>query len=321
MVLFMAAGQLTVQKYSWSMDMGDSLIKDYAVSLPIPKHRLELSLDYFRIDNSLDVFDVRKINESEKNEESEKYLFSDMSGFKAIVNYGLFDSSCLHSTYTYRTIEYGTGKLDINSVELSLKQNINNRPYGIMPYINIDAGFRWNRAKPPSAVSSSSWEDKSPYMRIIAGGIFGNVFPNFFIEYGYVQINSAIKPEYALSVQTDDTGVFNSQPIDTGRNENRIRTGISLLVKFPYTAMSCFSYEYIALLRDNDMGKPDDNHLLKADVSYFLSDNFILNIGHEYYYRQFNGVIPSLFNQFSQSSHIQRYYAARIGITVLFGGR
>ncbi len=305
-------------KTAFAIDMGDSLIRDYPVSLPIPKHRLEISLDYLRIDNTLDVFDAIEPEKSGESSISRDFEMSDMSGFRAFANFGLFEKTTLHAQFIQRDIEYGRDDLSVRSLDFAVKQNINNRRYGNLPYLSIDAGFRSNTAEPPDFISTHEWKDQTPYARLVIGAIAGDFYPNLFFEYGYATIDSELNPEYAEKLN-DPSGNREEASTDTSRHESSFRTGLCILVRFPYTAMSRIEYRYLKLFRDGFENEPDDNHIFKFDMNFFITERIIFNFGNIYYHRQFNGVIPAIFSEYTQNSFDQNYFRFHIGFTVLFG--
>ena len=162
--------------------------------------------------------------------------------------------------------------------------------------------------------------DITPYIRLTAGKFFANFFPNLYIEYGHSSISSKIDStltDYVPESLSENTLGF---PIDLDRDEDYLKTGINLMVKLPLRIQVHLEYNYIRLFREDGLDYINYNHVFKADIDWFIKKWLVLNIGGVCYDRQFNGVIPFLYNEHTQTTFDHRYGMAHIGITCLFGG-
>jgi hypothetical protein len=351
-------------------DLGDSVLRNYPSALTLPKKRLEISLGYLRIDDTIDIFDFRESAFSSGSKASRFGALGDMTGFELLVNYGLFDKTTLQSAFASRDIDYGFSSLDVGSYNFSVKQNINNKAHDMFPFLALDAGIRGNTADDQIARdedeinaiidrfftkdidvrinSSYVWFDKetengsvsygvpkigksipqistedaadlTAYFRATTGRIWGRFFPNFYVEYGHTKISSKIDTTLTEYIPDELTGDIPELPIDLDRDENYLKPGISLLIKFPFWALVHLEYSYMKLFRDSHLDFIDYNHIFEADVNFFIRKWLVLNIGGVFYERQLNGIIPFLYNEYTQTTFDHQYGRAQIGLTFIFG--
>lgn len=295
---------------TWAQDLGGSVLRDYPSALTIPKGRFEVSLDYLTADAP--------------NDDSQTATDA-LYGLRLLANYGLGRRTTLMSAVTHQNIDLGSDNLTVFSADLSLKRNLILRRRGL-PKLAIDAGIRTDRAIDEGAFSVATSTDNNQtgsasiydlkdttyYARLTAGQIWGPFFPHLFLEYGQNDID-AKADIYANEVISDAS-------LDLGRSETYLKTGLSLLLKFPYTALLHLEYDYLRLFRDQKLTIIDDNHFLKADFNTYLTPSLIINVGGQYAFHQLNGRIPFLYQETNQDTFDRKYSCLQFGITFLFGG-
>jgi hypothetical protein len=296
----------------WAQDLGGSVLRDYPSALTVPKGRFEISLDYLTAD--------LPENESQIGT-------GDLPGFRLLANYGLLHHTTIMSAFTYQTLKLGIDELKIFSADLSLKRNLISWQRGWIPKLSINAGIRTNMAldedrilvdvnpgnDDTTHVSIYDLKDNTAYARFTAGQIVGRLFPHLFLEYGHSNIYA--KADFA----TKEVPPGFSH--DLGRNEDYLKTGISFLIKFPYKSLLHLEYDYLKIFRDQELDEVDDNHILKADINYYLTPSMALNLGWQYNFHQLNGQIPFLYQEFNQENFDQKYNCLKFGLTFLFGGK
>lgn len=363
---------LSVLFFSFSTfanDMGDSIIRDYPVSLTLPKNRLELSIDYLRIDDATDIFDIPDEIIDDVSTTYHSDTLSDMSGFRTFVNYGLFDKTTIQTSFTYRDMDYGIAKMKVKTFDISWKQNIIDTHDMVEPFLSIDFGFRYDYASdqsfsdktdintvlkrivkgvtldihsdkiwfikdtngtktyspipkegnPLPIITNEHMNDYTPYVRLTIGKILGTIFPNLFVEYGQTHISSSVDFSLKDRVPDDVKDRFPEMPIDLDRYEDYVKGGVCVLWKYPYSLMGRIEYQYLKMFRDSGLDEADDNHIVKADMNWFITPRLIFNIGAEYYHCQFNGIIPFLYNEYTQTTFDHHYGRFQIGVSYLFG--
>ena len=302
--------------------MGDAPMRDYTVSLSIPKGRLEIGFDLLLMDDNIDMFDTRDDSDSDEEDKAEDEKHNDIGdlfGVRAFLNYGLSDRTAFQSVFVRRDLEYGDdGSLKISSGDLWVRQVLSNEKYGNFPYVVTDVGMRFNMLDDAGNAPFSKMADYTPFARLTAGFILEDLFPNVFAEYGHSMIDAEFDAD-ANIVKLDSDGNV-EEVSDPKRNEHQFRTGLGIMIRFPYTSMFSLEYSYVRLIRDDGEYRKD-NHIVKSDVCRFITESLILNLGCTYYYRQYNGVIPFLCNDFTRNDFDQSYLEAHVGLTYLFGGR
>lgn len=287
-----------------AVDLGDSVLRDYPVSLPLHQKRVELSIDYARIDDSLMSDKTQPANASYLNSGPER---SDMA--KVLLNYGLFDLTTLQTGFHYQRLNYKLSDIDLKSFDISVKQTVSDNMFGWLPFIAFDAGLKTNFAD--DLTYHEKIDDKTLFIRLTAGEIFGNLFPNAYIEYGYTDIDA---------VADADAGTPPGSGMGLDRTESYMEAGLCVLWKFPYTALIRAEYSYLRMIRDDGMGGPESNHIARANFNYFLTEGLIINVGWTYYHRELNGVVPLLFNENTADEFDRKAVETYVGFTLLFEG-
>jgi hypothetical protein len=296
----------------WAQDLGGSVLRDYPSALPLPKGRFEFSCDYLTADSP--------DNDSQTATRA-------LQAFRLLANYGLGRRTTIMSAWSHQNIDLGSDNLTLFSTDVSLKHNLIFRHRGFIPKVAINAGIRTDRALDEDTFSVNAGADNNQtgsaaiydlkdttyYARLTAGQIWGRFFPHLFLEYGQNEINA--KADIYANDMTLDAST------DLGRSETYLKTGLSLLLKFPYTALLHLEYDYLRLFRDQKLTIIDDNHFLKADLNYYLTPSLVINLGGQYAFHQLNGRIPFLYQDVNQGTFDRKYSCLQLGFTVLFGGR
>jgi len=73
-------------------------------------------------------------------------------------------------------------------------------------------------------------------------------------------------------------------------------------------------FEYDKFIRDEGLDYIDFNYIIDADISYKLSKQILLFAGAKIMYRQLNGEIPYLYNEYSQTSYDHKYGYTKYGL-------
>ncbi len=286
-----------------SVDLGDSVLRDYPVALTLPKKRVEISLDYARIDDAFFSDRARPADAHYLNTGPEE-----TNGARVLLNYGLFDRTTLQTGFFYRDLDFGPDDMAVASFDISVKQTLSDRMFGWFPFIAMDAGLRTNYTD--DLAYHDKIDDKTLFIRLTGGEIFGNLFPNAYLEYGFTDIDAT----------AGGGGGPAGLSLGLDRTESYLEAGLCFLWKFPYDALIRAEYSYLRMLRDDGLGGPTANHIARVDFNYFVTRRFILNTGGVYYHRELNGVIPFLFNENTESGFDRKAFEVYLGFTLLFEG-
>ena len=355
----------------FGMDQNEIVMKDNPLATILPKNRLELSLDYLSINDTLDIFDVRD-DEFADNRNIDSSTLGDLKGGRLLLNYGLFPRTMLTAGVAYTDMDYLGSSLKTTTLDLSVRQMLIDSGQSGFPFnITIDLGVNANigrdtvftsessinqlidrftdenvsvvindqyvwfhretdsseiflgvprEGKPDPEVSIEEMQDISPFIRLTAGEMFEYFFPNIFVEYGHTFIDSQI--DSTLSAYFPDAleGRIPDLPIDLKREENYLKVGVNLLVKLPWNFMVGLEYNYLKLFRESNLDYLDYNQIVNADLYYRLTDRIALNVGGSYYERQLNGILPFLYNEYTQTTFDHKYGVVRFGVMILLGG-
>jgi hypothetical protein len=127
-------------------DLNGWLLGDYPMALPLLKGKIEIGLDYQRINESIDVLNVRK-DEYEKLSSADRATTpGDLWGVQLMLNYGLFNRTTLMSSFQYRHQDYGFDAIGIKTLDLALKQGLLDGRDGWFAGLALDMGIRVNWA-------------------------------------------------------------------------------------------------------------------------------------------------------------------------------
>ncbi|MBD3842918.1 MAG: hypothetical protein IE909_13760, partial [Campylobacterales bacterium] len=79
-----------------------------------------------------------------------------------------------------------------------------------------------------------------------------------------------------------------------------------------------FQMEYDKFKRDSGLDYIDYNYIIDANIDYKISQKMLFYVGGKIMYRQFNGQIPYLYNQYTQTTYDHKYGYAKMGIQYRF---
>ncbi|QTA83219.1 Uncharacterized protein dnl_56150 [Desulfonema limicola] len=343
---------------SYAENLGGSLLRDFPLALPLSQDRLEFSFDYLDLGDLTDVYGAQDgyLDNMQGFRALLNYgLFTDTTLQSSFIlrnlDYGTTTMQIFSSDISFKQMltKKRSAKSIFAALDIGIKTNyaddmvytdqadINRSIARFAPGISInnnDEEYVWfeknneiisekisrqNRSE--LQAGTQELYDFTPYLRLTAGKLMGSFFPNIHLEYGNPYIRSKSDSTLNEYIPESLSDQISNLPQDLDRSENYLKAGVCLLWKFPYKAMAHIEYNYIRLFRDNELGYlANDNHVIKADMSYFLTRRFILNMGGTYYHKQFNGVIPFINNEFTWSTFDDRYGRMHIGFTYLFQG-
>lgn len=362
---------LTPWQHCFGMDRDEIVLKDYPLAMTLPKNKLEVSLDYLSINDTLDIFDVRD-NTFSDNSNIDSATLGDLQGGRLWLNYGLFSKTMLMAGLGYEDMDYASTSLEVTRLDFSIRQIVVDSEQSRIPFgLTMDFGVHANigkdliftsdtdinrmidrftdqnvsveindqtvwfhkktdsgefslgvprEGKPDPYVSTEEMQDFSPFIRLTAGEMIENIFPNIFIEYGHTFIKSQIDSSLPAYFPDALDANIPSLPMDLDREENYLKIGANLLVKLPWNFMVGVEYNYLKLFRSDELNYLDYNQIVNADLFYRLTDRITLNLGGSYFERQLNGILPFFYNEYTQTTFDHPYGLVRFGVTVLFGG-
>ena len=173
-----------------------------------------------------------------------------------------------------------------------------------------------NLTSKPS-ITVSNMKDITPFVTLTAEKEFQYAFLSLFSSVGYTKIYTDIKAGInpADKATKDKLKNYNLSK-SLNRDETTLGIGFSITTKTPI--ITEFSYKYLRIFRDKDLDYINYNHIINLDFIKPVKKNWFVYLGGKLMYRQFNGVIPYLYNKYSQTTFDHKYGWARIGVGYYF---
>jgi hypothetical protein len=187
---------------------------------------------------------------------------------------------------------------------------------GFTIFENSAKGWQFGVLNTPD-VSIKDMKSYTGFLRVSAGKITGDVLSVLFMEAGASSIDTKIDSNLK-QYQAYKKYIGVKLPFDLGRDERYLEIGADFFVKFPDRIVWNFRYSYKRMFRDSNLDYIKYNHIVDTEINFYVTKNFSINIGGKYMHRQFNGEIPYLYNEYTQSTFDHKYGYAKIGFTYLF---
>ena len=322
------------------------------------KQTITFQLSYNRINDAIDIFNIKKTQIGSSNYGS----MGDSIGVDLKLDYKIDDVK-LTLMYDGLNIHYIDNMLKNRKLELLF--SIDFPPYYKFFFDNnsIDFGFITNYANDLDIKSDSTLN--SMLKKIKPNGSFYTSDGALFYDnktvilldrygnkiYPFIKISnmsdSSVYTRYTLNKE------FNNNKIDihSGVKLTKIKTTISLEPKdnnllqdaieslkipslyrseialfggikhsFKYkTILFENSYEYIRVFqREDDVSYNNKNHFLNTKISKKLTDNFTVFLKAKAMLNQFNSIIPYLYNRYTKTKYDKKYGYATIGFILNF---
>lgn len=159
-----------------------------------------------------------------------------------------------------------------------------------------------------SYISLTDTNDKSTYIRLLIGFYDNDSITDFYIGIKNTKVESILKakidtlPSVVKSLNHTETSYFLGFNYSISKN------------KIAYE----INYEYERFNRDKKLDYINYNHIIKTSISYAITRNIFITLNSKLMYRQFNGQIPYMYNQYTQTTFDHKYGYTGIGLHYLF---
>ncbi len=160
--------------------------------------------------------------------------------------------------------------------------------------------------------------DITRYIRLTFGKAYYNFYPNVFLEYGKTDIYGKIDTNLKYYVPKEFEDVLPKLPVNLDRDEQYLKAGFNTYIRTPFNTLTFLEYYYITIDRDKGLGYEHSNHVVRAEINYFATRHFVFFIGGIYMHRQLNGIIPFLYNRYTQTSFDHKYGWAEAGLIFIW---
>jgi len=206
---------------------------------------------------------------------------------------------------------------DINDIN-KLSKRYSNENFQIVP---DNGGLSVVNNNQSTQLSYYPWvglkdtSDNSFYLRAIAGINTDNGLYDFYVGIKHTKIKNTITANQELLslAATNNYDIYK----DLQRDENMFFLGTSILQEISDFVLE-FAYEFDYFKRDAGLDYINFNHIIDLSLDYKLSKNLLLFAGGKILYRQLNGQIPYLYNQYTQTTYDHMYGYAKFGLTYKF---
>ena len=242
----------------------------------------------------------------------EKYqFFSNFENTNALsLDFGIKFNKAGNINYTNKKYLETLAKkfLDVKNVK------IQNNKIGIVK--NNGTTEILNLTSPPS-IELSNMKDITPFINFTVEKEFQYAFFSAFTGMSYTKIYTDIKANINPADESTKEKIskYNlSKNLD--RNEKTLNIGFNITTKTPIIME--LSYKYLRIFRNKGLNYINYNHIINLDFIKPVKKNWFVYLGGKLMYRQFNGVIPYLYNQYSQTTFDHKYGYARIGVGYYF---
>ncbi len=206
----------------------------------------------------------------------------------------------------------------LNSMFQKVKPGSSFRIENGVIYYGENASIEFLDTEPPHLLISDM-KDDSFYIRFLAGTKIKRSVLNLFLGFKTTSIHSRInlKPDDPLL----QAAIESFGDLDLARHEQSLFGGFTWNIEYNRWLLD-LGYRYIRLFhRGSDLDETNDNHIIDAAVGYPLNDRTLLYVGGRLMLHQFNGVIPYLYNKYTQSKYDKKYGYARFGIVYNFDAK
>lgn len=259
-----------------------------------------------------------------------EYSSSSLSNTKLDIyaRYNLFDNK-MATLNSGISIDFGyvTNKLkdfyirDLDTIQQTIKTMFANLG-GTISKINATTLMYADNNLPPTTtfitnpyIVLKDTEDKSYYLRLLTGFYSKNSYTNFYTGIKTTSIKNTISTtQQVINLAATENITL---PLILDRKEKTIFAGFNYTLD-TNTFIYEFNYEYAYFIRDKGLDYMKDNHIINISVAYPIAKKLLLTTGAKIMYRQLNGQIPYLYNEYTQTSYDHKYGYASFGIIYNF---
>ena len=302
------------------------LIGDAPTALLLPKGQLETSFRYFKVNDSLDFFDVKE----SLNIDSE--TAGDMDGMVFGLRFGVNKKMTLFADRFQRDYNFGRGVLHVKTDFLGLRGPISRFNNGRNQYAyqlnyrrNTGSGISkrfssitFNNAvfnfNPPAEIQFGGVGDRELGFQLIATRqLRPKLLLSAFAEFSRADIISQLTSSLPISELQDVLSVLSY-------SQSKKDLGYGFHYKMDSKNMLQLDYHYLLLKRDKDVSDPVRvNEIVNASFQQKLSNHSFWHLSAKYMKNQFIGEHSFLYNRLVASRSAKKYGYLGLGYTFRYG--
>lgn len=309
-----------------SVDAFIDLIGDSPTALLLPKGQLESSFTFYKVNDSLDFFDVKDSLGVTSD------TAGDMNGMGFGLRFGLSSKWTLLLDRYQRDYNFGRGVLHVKTDEIGIRTPISRLNGGKNQYAlqinhrrNIGSGISkrfssitFNNAvfnfDPPAEINFGGVGDREYGIQLIASRqLRPKLMGSVFAEFSRADI---------ISNLTSSLPIDELQEVlqELSYSQSKKDLGYGFHYKLDSNNMLKADYHYLILKRSRDVSDPIRvNEIINAKFEQKLSNHSYWNLSAKYMKNQFIGEHSFLYNKLVASRSAKKYGYVGLGYTFRYG--
>ena len=164
-------------------------------------------------------------------------------------------------------------------------------------------------------VGMEDTNDMSWYLRVISGWAGSHGMVDLFGGMKQTTIKNRIVASNELARVARSKGIEIEKEL--GRSERNYFAGVSGRYEWDMMGIE-YLYQYDRFQRDSGLDYVNYNHTVELTLDWKVVKDILFYIGGKAMYRQLNGTIPYLYNEYTQTTYDHKYGYAQTGLLFRF---
>lgn len=174
--------------------------------------------------------------------------------------------------------------------------------------------------RPDPMIALEDLSDQSFFTGLMVGGNLGRLTPTIFVEAGRTEITSRITTTLDVYAEAVDRKLPLSFPLSLNRDETYVEAGVSCALHLTPSWRLLAEYSEMYMQRDKALEREEKNRILSSAFFWRFSDRVEVYLGARYFEKQLNGILPFLYNAYSETTFRHRYGLVYTGISFAWDG-
>jgi len=174
--------------------------------------------------------------------------------------------------------------------------------------------------RPDPKIALEDLSDRTLFAGMVLGAPIGILTPSVFVEVGRTDITTRLSTTLDVYADAVDRKLPVKFPLSLDRDENYLEAGVSCALRLGSSWRLLAEYSEIQIDRDKGLDSQEKNQILSSALFWRFSEKMELHLGARYFERQLNGVLPFLYNTYSQSTFRHSYGLIYGGVSFFWDG-
>ena len=174
--------------------------------------------------------------------------------------------------------------------------------------------------RPDPMIALEDLSDRTLFAGMVLGAPIGILTPSVFVEVGRTDITTRLSTTLDVYADAVDRKLPVKFPLSLDRDENYLEAGVSCALRLGSSWRLLAEYSEIQIDRDKGLDSQEKNQILSSALFWRFSEKMELHLGARYFERQLNGVLPFLYNTYSQSTFRHSYGLIYGGVSFFWDG-